>query len=113
MANKVVVSVLFESKFKRLVKKFPALQRELAQLLAELNHDHAIGEPLGGGLYKIRLASEDKGRGKSGGFRVITYTLTEFEKGKYLIYLVTIYDKSEESSIKKADLLKIIKSLFG
>ena len=60
--------------------------------------------------YKIRLASADKSSGKSGGFRVITYLIDEQENG-IEINLLLIYDKSEESSINKSELVKIIKKL--
>ena len=43
---------------------------------------------------------------------MITYLVTETEEGTD-IYLITIYDKSEESSIQKDRLLKIVKTLFG
>ena len=63
-------------------------------------------------MYKIRLAVKSKGKGKSGGFRVITYLLTETEEGTET-YLITIYDKSEESRIKKDILLKIVTAYLG
>ena len=112
MANQVVPTELFETKFKRLKKKFRTLKEEMKELTSVLEQTPTTGESLGSGLYKIRLASKSKGKGKSGGFRVITYLLTETKDGSE-IYLITIYDKSEESSIKKEMLLKIFKVLFG
>ncbi|MDB4904158.1 MAG: addiction module toxin RelE [Mucilaginibacter sp.] len=99
----------FDIRFKRLAKKFKTLTVELSELSESLENDPKQGISLGNGLYKVRLASESKGTGKSGGFRIITYYVAEFEKER-VVYLVTIYDKSEESSIKKDYLLKIIKS---
>lgn len=66
---------------------------------------------MGSNLYKIRLANKDKVKGKSADFRIITYSVEETET-ECVIYLVKIYDKSEESTVKKADLLKIIASIF-
>jgi hypothetical protein len=99
----------FDIRFKRLAKKFKTLTAELAEFSQSLENDPKQGTSLGNNLYKVRLASESKGAGKSGGFRVITYYIAELEK-ESTVYLVTIYDKSEESSIKKDYLLKIIKS---
>ncbi|QMW00431.1 type II toxin-antitoxin system RelE/ParE family toxin [Spirosoma foliorum] len=112
MANRVTLTTYFESRYKRLVKKFVSLESELDDLIETISETPKTGEPLGSGLYKVRLASKSKGKGKSGGFRVITYLLTEAEEG-IDIYLITIYDKSEESSIKKDVLLKIVETLFG
>jgi hypothetical protein len=101
MANKITPTNFFEARYKRLVKKFPALKAELLNLSEALQNNHELGENLGGGLYKIRLASADKGKGKSGGFRVITYSVAEVKPNEYEVFLITIYDKSEESTIKK------------
>jgi hypothetical protein len=107
--NNVLSLPYFDNRFKRLAKKFKTLTTELSELSQSLENDPTQGTSLGGGLYKIRLASESKGGGKSGGFRIVTYYIAEFEK-ENTVYFVTIFDKSEESSIKKDYLLKIIKS---
>ncbi len=112
MANKVIPTPFFESKYKRFSKKFRNLKEELADLGKQLEKDHSIGISLGSGIYKIRLASKDKGSGKSGGFRVVTYAVTK-EGNSYTVYLITIFDKSEESSISKRVILQIIKKIFG
>jgi len=69
-----------------------------------------IGESYGANIYKIRVADPSKGKGKSGGFRVVTY-LVEETKDSCEVFLITIFDKSEEATIKKESLLKIIKAL--
>jgi mRNA-degrading endonuclease RelE of RelBE toxin-antitoxin system len=111
MANQIIPTTLFESKYKRFRKKFPSLENELADLFEILEENPKIGQPLGAGLYKIRVANEDKGKGKSGGFRVITYLVNEIEDDTD-IYIITIYDKSEDSTIKKPDLIKMVKHLI-
>ena len=112
MANQVIPTELFENKFKRLKKKFVTLEQEIRELTGALEITPTIGVSLGAGLYKIRLASKSKGGGKSGGFRVITYLVNETEEGTD-VYLIMMFDKSEESSIKKEALVKIVKHLFG
>jgi len=69
------------------------------------------GVDLGGGLYKVRLAIKSKGKGKSGGYRVITYLVNQSNENT-LINFVTLYDKSEESSINKLYLLQLVRELF-
>jgi hypothetical protein len=111
MANQVIPTELFESKFKRLKKKFLTLEQEMRELTEALEITPTIGTALGSGLYKIRLGSKSKGGGKSGGFRVITYLVSETQEGTD-VYLIMMFDKSEESNIKKEILVKIIKQLF-
>ena len=63
----------FKRDFRRLAKKFRSLKAELGELISELENNPKQGDDLGSGFYKIRLASDSKGKGKRGGFRVITY----------------------------------------
>jgi hypothetical protein len=111
MANNIFTTPIFESRFKRYSKKFPSLDEEILDLEETLIRNPESGIPLGADLYKIRLASKSKGKGKSGGFRIITYLQYETEDSTD-IYLITIFDKSEESSIDKAHLVKIVKKIF-
>jgi hypothetical protein len=59
---------------------------------------------LGNNCYKIRLAIKSKAKGKSGGTRVITFLRTKTER----IYLIDIYDKSEQTSITDKELQALI-----
>jgi hypothetical protein len=69
------------------------------------------GVDLGGGLFKIRLAVKSKSKGKSGGYRIITYLVNK-SNNDIFINMITLFDKSEESSISKQYLLNILKDLF-
>lgn len=112
MLNKIVPLSGFVTAFKRFNKKFPSLKNDFLDLEQRLLENPKLGENLGADLYKIRLANKDKARGKSAGYRIISYLIEERELG-FTIYLVKIYDKSEESTISKTALLKLIKSIFG
>ena len=82
---------------------------ELERLLIE---NPRLGIDLGDGLFKIKLAVKSKNKGKSGGFRVVTYLVTENDNNLD-INLIVIYDKSEIEDIPKKELLNIIKEIFG
>lgn len=117
MMNSVVSSANFDRKVKRLIKKFPSLLAELIELQEQLIENPEMGTHiatyLDSKLFKIRMASASKGQGKSGGFRVITYVVKEQEPKGFIVNLLTIFDKSEESNIKKSQLIAIIKAIFG
>ena len=89
MANSVLITPYFEKKYKRFAKKFTSLDDELLALESDLKANPKLGESLGANIYKIRLASKDKGRGKSGGFRVITYLVQELQNS-CAIYLTGV-----------------------
>ena len=66
-----------------------------------------FGIPIGQNCYKIRLAIKSKGKGKSGGARIITNIVILENK----IFLLTIYDKSEMDNISNTDLKKLLNQL--
>jgi|JI7StandDraft_1071085.scaffolds.fasta_scaffold272737_3 hypothetical protein len=111
MKNEVFTTPYFDNRYKRLAKKFASLENDVDNLIGKLLENPKTGESLGAGLYKIRLAIESKGKGKSGGFRVASYLYEETDEG-CTIYLIAIYDKSEESTITKKDLLSLVKNAF-
>ena len=83
---------IFDKQFKRLVKKLPSLKKELKELSDSLELNPVQGIYIGKNCYKIRLGVASKGKGKSGGARVITNIVI----AKHNVYLVSIYDKSEK-----------------
>ncbi|MES2426216.1 MAG: type II toxin-antitoxin system RelE/ParE family toxin [Bacteroidota bacterium] len=107
MKNNVRLTAFFLRKAKRLIKKYHTLQSSLKQLEQALILNPKAGDSYGSNIYKVRLADESKGKGKSGGFRVITYVIEETTESTN-VYLITIFDKSEESSIDKADIKEIL-----
>lgn len=79
MSYNIIATHRFEKEIKRLAKKFPSLKNDFAQLIIDLTANPAKGTAIGNHCYKIRLAIESKGKGKSGGARVITYLYVELE----------------------------------
>jgi len=104
MNYNVKITRYFEREAKRLLKKYISLKGELDELGKELSKNPEIGEPLGSNLYKIRLAVASKGKGKSGGARIITYLKTK--EGN--IYLLTIYDKGDRDTISDREIQRIL-----
>jgi len=66
-----------------------------------------LGTDLGRHLRKVRVSIASKGKGKSGGARVITYTLIIAETDNE-IKLLTIYDKSERENLTDNELLDLM-----
>ncbi len=85
----------FGKSLKRLSKKYVSLKQEFGQFLDLTEALGVQGTPLGNGLFKERLAVRSKGKGKSGGLRVISYHDVILTKQDDTVYLVAIYDKSE------------------
>ena len=109
--NKVRASLLFKRKIKPLAKKYRTLRSSLEELEADLIKNPFLGESYGKSIYKIRLADESKGKGKSGGFRILYYLATQ-QADSILITLLTIFDKGELDTIKKKDAESILEEVL-
>ena len=107
MNYSIIPTRIFLKKSKKLLKKYVSLKVELLELFEELSENPYLGTPLGNNRYKVRVAVKSKGKGKSGGIRVITYLITENEE----IYTIDIYDKSERDSVSDKELGSLIDKL--
>ncbi len=105
MSFEVKSITVFERQAKRLLKKYPSLKHELRDLIQELKEIPDQGIPLGSDCFKIRISIKSKGKGKSGGGRVIT--CFKIEKGS--VFLLSIFDKSEQSTITDKELKELLK----
>jgi mRNA-degrading endonuclease RelE of RelBE toxin-antitoxin system len=105
----------FKRAAKKLLKKYNSLKSELLELQEQLKENPRMGVCILENIYKIRLAVKSKGKGKSGGMRVITYVV-ELElqveenttEQKNTIFLLTIYDKSEMENIDDSEIYTLI-----
>jgi mRNA-degrading endonuclease RelE of RelBE toxin-antitoxin system len=110
----VRVALSFKRQAKPLLKKYPSLRIELSKLELDLKENPKMGTPLGKDTYKIRLASRSKNKGKSGGFRVISHLeteilgYTEFDGEITTVILISIYNKSETTTISDKELKDLI-----
>ncbi len=95
----------FGKQLKRLNKKYPSLKGEFAQVITELKSNPFTGKSMGNDCYKIRLAIASKGKGKSGGARIITCVKVM----RNSVYLLSIYDKSEQDDIPDKNLLDLLR----
>ena len=109
MSFNVIATVPFERKLKRLSKKYRSLKHDLSPLFKSLAENPKQGTPLGKECYKIRVAISSKGKGKSGGARIITYVRIQHNT----VFLMDIYDKSEQSSISEKELEFLVNMLAG
>ena len=95
MSYRTITIPPFDKQLKRLAKKFPSLKVEYAKLVESIEVTPFLGVPLGNSCYKIRIAIKSKGKGKSGGGRVIINIQVVDQN----IFLLAIYDKSEQEDI--------------
>lgn len=97
----------FDRQLKRLCKKYPSLKEEFLELIISLEQNPEQGSNLGNGCFKIRIAIASKGKGKAGGARVIT----NFVIDDKIVYLLSIYDKSEKETLTDNELKELLKNI--
>ena len=104
---KVRMSEDFRTAYKRLKKRHKSLEQDFERLLASLLQNPMQGVELDGGVRKERMAITSKGRGKSGGARVIIRIRIIMDE----LQLLYIYDKSDFENINDAFLREVIKRM--
>jgi mRNA-degrading endonuclease RelE of RelBE toxin-antitoxin system len=107
----------FKAEFKPLLKKHRSLSKDLLNLEKELIQNPRLGTALGKDAYKIRLKITSKGKGKSGGARVISLVESSLiavmvftADEEVTVNLLSIYDKSEVENITDKELSELIKN---
>ena len=107
MSYNIIATPNFKKEFKHLAKKYSSLKEELEELISELENNPKEGVSLGNNCYKIRLRIASKGKGKSGGARVITFVKVIDES----VFLVSIFDKSEKENITNVEITEMLKGI--
>lgn len=105
MSYNIVLTDNFKKEAKKLSKKYASLKSDLKKLFTDLEKNPKLGIPIGNNVYKIRLAIASKGKGKSGGARVISLVRVVNET----VYLVSIFNKSDQDTISQKDVYELLK----
>jgi len=95
----------FTKEIKKLAKKYPSILDDVLALIDSLEITPIQGASLGNNFYKLRLSIASKGKGKSGGARIITHVKII----ETTVYLTSIYDKSDKSTVTPAELKELLK----
>ena len=106
MSFNVYTTDFFDKELKKLSRKYPSLKNDFRALVDSLKEEPTQGQALGKDCYKIRMAITSKGKGKSGGSRVISCVKIVAES----VFLISIYDKGVKESISDAELEKLLKA---
>ena len=110
MSFEIQTTSYFDTEAKRLAKRHRSFIDDLQEFQKNLLDNPYQGTELSPGIRKIRFTIDSKGRGKSGGARVITFTYLVDEQNGVVILLL-LYDKADASSIKMNVVRQIIKDL--
>ena len=102
----IVATSLFIKSAKAIAKRYRSFNDDYKKLIDELLVNPKLGTDLGDGFRKVRMAISSKGKGKSGGCRVITFEMVERNNCLYLVY---VYDKSDADNVA----MRVIRELVA
>jgi mRNA-degrading endonuclease RelE of RelBE toxin-antitoxin system len=103
---KVNRSDKFRKDIKKLRKRHDSIEKDIQPLIEQLEAGETPGDRIAENkypVYKVRIPNSDTRKGKSGGYRVIYYTITPES-----ILLTTIYSKSDRGTISNKEVEDLI-----
>jgi mRNA-degrading endonuclease RelE of RelBE toxin-antitoxin system len=114
MSVEIVITDNFKKEAKKLIKKYASLKDELFSLQEQIEANPRLGTLIMENIYKIRLAVKSKGKGKSGGLRVINMVEDEVDEEEVMntiVNMLSIYDKSEIANLSDKEIKDLINEL--
>jgi len=100
----------FKRQVKRLAKRYRSIQADLQPIFKRLSNGESFGDQISGidfFVVKVRVKNSDNRKGKSGGYRMIYWRLSDA-----LVVLIDIYSKSDRSDVDVTEIRQII-NRFG
>ncbi|MDZ7959887.1 MAG: type II toxin-antitoxin system RelE/ParE family toxin [Aulosira sp. DedQUE10] len=100
------ITVEFQRKLRTLSKKYRQIQRDLEEILEQLQARNFLGDRLSGvgyEIFKARVKNSDIKKGKSAGYRLIYWI-----HSANTIVLLDIYSKSEQEDIEVKQIQRIL-----
>jgi mRNA-degrading endonuclease RelE of RelBE toxin-antitoxin system len=91
---------------KVLAKKNRRIGDDLVKLKEVLIDNPHAGTAIGNNCFKLRIGNSSNSKGKSSGYRVITYCLDENK----IIRLLLIYAKNERESVSDMEIIEVLKN---
>lgn len=110
MSYQIETIAKFDKQLKTLARKYPSIKDDFLELVMLLAENPFSGTLLFNDVYKIRMKIASKGKGKSGGARIIYFNLFA-QRNVDKIVLISIYDKSDMESISEKEIKRALKMI--
>ena len=104
MKFNIVEKRLYIKSLKKLSKHYKNIQKDVDTFLDNIKSKQDLGIELKSNIYKTRIANSDKNKGKSAGYRLISY----FAVVNNELQLLYIYDKSKLVNLTEKELDDIV-----
>lgn len=101
----------FERRANKMAKRYKSFPQDYNTFLDSLEKSPYQGTSLGKGVYKTRMAISSKGKGKSGGARVLTYNVKRVSPERIVVTLMTIFDKGEMENVSDTYIESLVEAI--
>ncbi len=109
MKLRVIEQELYRKAHKKLSKQYRHLQKDIDNFLNSIDSKEDLGIELKSNVFKVRVKNSDKNKGKSAGYRLISY-LAIIDNELHLLY---IYDKSKLENLTEKEIDNLILQQIG
>lgn len=99
-------SAIFLRRIRRLAKRYRSIRNDIQPIIEALQAGETPGDQMTGvgyPIYKVRAPNSDSQRGKSGGYRIIYYLITDER-----CLLLTIYTKTDQVDVTMEEIRRIL-----
>ncbi len=104
MKLQVVEKTLYKKSYKKLSKQYKNIGNDVDNFIDSINSRDDLGIELKSNIFKVRIKNSDKNKGKSAGYRLISY-LALVDNQLHLLY---IYDKSKIENLTENEIDKLV-----
>jgi mRNA-degrading endonuclease RelE of RelBE toxin-antitoxin system len=104
MNLQVVEKILYKKSYKKLSKQYKNIGEDMNAFLNSISSKKDLGIEIKSNIFKARIKNSDKNKGKSAGYRLISY-LALVDNELHLLY---IYDKSKIENLTENEIDKLI-----
>ncbi len=104
MKLRIVEKTLYKKAYKKLSKEYKNIQDDIDDFINSISSKDDLGIELKSNIFKVRIKNRNKNKGKSAGYRLISY-LALVENELQLLY---IYDKSKIENLKEDEIDNLI-----
>jgi len=104
MKLQVVEKALYKKSFKKLSKNYKNINADVDNFLNSIKSKDDLGIEIKSNIFKVRIKNSDKNKGKSAGYRLISYLAIV----KNQLQLLYIYDKSKIENLTENEIDNLI-----
>ena len=104
MKLQIVEKTLYKKSLKKLSKHYKNIEKDIDNFLNSIKSKDDLGIELKSNIFKARIKNSNKNKGKSAGYRLISYLAIVKDQ----LQLLYVYDKSKIENLTENEIDRLI-----